>query len=466
MNFYEIFVPELATYVKFKILPAEYVADFREENENLNPNEYTKLVLETTVYNMKTEIVDSLKAMSTTAAKLAIESLYNGCIMLNPGLDIDEWIRIAYNGSDEDELNKAFNKKTLKNEDTSTSTSTSTLTKNETKKRKITKAKFANLKIHLDKKVIGQEKAVNVVVSALKRSQAGMNDLNRPLGVFLFAGSSGVGKTHLARELHNYLYGSDSDIVRIDCGEYQHKHDNQKITGSPPGYIGHDEGGMLANAIFANPNTVLLLDEVEKAHPDIFNTFLRVFDEGMLTDNKGRQIDFRNTVIIMTTNLGNDKIVQSLTDKGVGFTPKDIDTKKLPPHEQVERLAQEEIKKMFRPEFLNRIDKIIVFNHLSHGDHIQIAELELVVVDDKLSKKGITFKYDDSVVQALIDRGVDTILGARGMASVRRDFIENLLADKILEMRTLRGSVFDLSYDGAFKLEVRTPVKADKNKLT
>ena len=290
-----------------------------------------------------------------------------------------------------------------------------------------------------------------------------MSDNDRPLGVFLFAGSSGVGKTHLANVLHKYLFGNEYPMVRIDCGEYQHKHENQKLIGSPPGYVGHDEGGQLVNIIKQYPSTVVLLDEVEKAHPDLWNTFLRVFDDGVLTDSKGELVDFKNAVIIMTTNLGNDKTADHLLAGGTGFN-RDVNyktgTKKIPERSVLERNTNDAIKKHFKPEFLNRIDKLVIFNYLSEDSCKTIAQLEMSIVAEKMRKKGYSFEYNTTVIEGLMDKGIDSIRGARGLAQIRREQIESPLADSIINTAIPRGSIFHLYYENdLFKFDIKKPSK-------
>jgi ATP-dependent Clp protease ATP-binding subunit ClpC len=463
MRVYQIFIPELNAYVKFKVLPPEEITNFLGDLGPLEDGEFCKIVLERLVFNMKTELRESLKMMSNEAAKATITAIYNGCVMLNPGIDLDLWVDMAYA------------KPLATNADSPTEVvgnSEEMVTAVEVpaaaKKKKISNAKFNSLRPALQERIVGQPEAIDTVCKALMRSQAGLSDANRPLGVFLFAGPSGVGKTSLAKELQKHLYGA-GEIVRVNCGEYQHKHDNQKLIGSPPGYIGHDEGGQLTNGILANPNTVVLLDEVEKAHIDIWNTFLNIFDEGMTTDSMGRQVDFRNAIIIMTTNLGNDKIVSDMTRRGTGFGSRIehvLTTKEMPSRTLVERTTQEEIRKLFKPEFLNRVDSAVVFNHLAPEDFAAIADLEMRSVDEKLSKKGISFSWDEKVLEALIDKGVDTVMGARGMEKVRRDEIETLLAGAILDLKGVRGTVFDLTFGEEFNLNVRKPVKQGKAKTT
>lgn len=460
MQHYQIEIAEIGTFVKFKVLSPEDVESFVDSASELPRDDYMKAVIETLVFNFKTEIIESLKMMSRSAASTTLEALYNGCVMLNPGLDVETWVRISFAGIEKKETTGEI-------EPTDFMPNLEKIVK-ALPGKKPTKTKFLNLEKHLKDRIIGQDHAIEAVVSALRRSQAGLSDDQRPLGVFLFAGSSGVGKSYFAKELHKYLFSNEYDIVRIDCGEFQHKHENQKLMGSPPGYVGHEDGGQLTNQIEKNPQTVVLLDEVEKAHPDLWHTFLRVFDEGILTSNKGKQISFRDAIIIMTTNLGNEKVVDSLIGKGVGFSQRieDLETTIVtPPHAQVNRLAREAIRKNFKPELLNRLDQIIVFNHLSNEDFKRVASLELEIVDDKLSKKGNSLQYSDDALQLLVDKGVDTVRGARGMAQVRREQIEAKIADLLLESKCPRGTIFHLTTAGKqFEVSANRPQKAIKAK--
>lgn len=466
MKLYQIYLPELASYVKYKVLTPEDIESLVADIAGKNSKDFKLAVLENVVYNIKSEISESLRLMSRSSAERAIEALYNGCVMLNPGLDIDLWINLAYSKAvdiegldDNDDFDEAIAKK-FKEAKNKKAT--------KPKIKKISRQKFLGLEGHLKSSLIGQEDAIVSVISALKRSQVGLNDKNRPLGVFLFAGSSGVGKTHLANTLHKYLFGEDSSMVRIDCGEFQHKHENQKLIGSPPGYIGHDEGGQLVNLVKKNPSTVVLLDEVEKAHPDLWNTFLRVFEDGILTDGKGEEVNFQNTIIIMTTNLGNEKTVDYLLGSGTGFNKNinyKLGTNQSPPKEMVEKNTLEAIRKHFRPEFLNRLDKVVVFNHLNKEDYEKIAELEMSVIIDKLTKKGYAVNYNESVISALLTKGIDTVKGARGLAQIRREQMEDKLADILIKSVLPRGTLFEIGYkdqEDDFTFTIKKPEKQVK----
>lgn len=487
MKIYQIYIAELATFVKFKVLDPEDVTKFVEslssKYEDKSSNEkyfsFRKEVIEHFIFNLKGEVSESLRMMSRKAAETCLDALFTGCIMLNPGLDIDSWVNLTYTpnslnaqpSKDEnyDGLPQSYFDFLKKNKGSTPKFDESDFPFGNAKKqtvkkiKQITKQKYIGLESHLRENVIGQNQAIETVVTALKRSQVGINDANRPIGVFLFAGSSGIGKTHLANILHKYLFGEDNPMVRIDCGEFQHKHENQKLIGSPPGYVGHEEGGQLVNLVKQNPSTVVLLDEVEKAHPDLWNTFLRVFDDGILTDGKGEVVDFRNTIIIMTTNLGNDKTTDHLLAGGTGFNKNinfKLGTKVVPERSVLERNTNDAIKKHFRPEFLNRIDKVVIFNFLNEDDCQQIAKLEMEVVFEKLFKKGYGLEYTDNVISALIDQGIDSIKGARALAQIRRDQIESKIADALITRSIPKGATFVFDYkDNSFKCKVQKPVK-------
>lgn len=468
MQIYSIFIPELGTNVKFKVLLPNEVEEFVDKNKRLKKDNLKKKILQNYVFNLNTDVAQSLSIMSRPSAEKALEAIYSGCIMLNPGLDIEHWIDRAYADGPEilDIIDKSRDHGDIDQvrEFIERSNSTARKQLNPVKdNKKITKQKFLGLENYLKNNVIGQDHAIETIVSSLCRSQADLHDENSPLGVFLFAGSSGVGKTHLAQTLHTYLYGTSSRMVRIDCGEFQHKHENQKLLGSPPGYVGHDEGGQLTNQIKKNPYTVLLLDEVEKAHEDMWNTFLRIFDEGIVTDNKGDEVDFTKSIIVMTTNLGNDKVVKDATSTGVGFNAK-IDfsrrSAQLPSRSVVEKRAHEAIEKYFKPEFINRIDKIVVFNHLSKDDCIKIAELEMSVIAKKLTKKGLGLEYTDNVIDGLIELGIDSIKGARGISQIRRESIESKLAQSIVANSIPKGTIFYVDYKNSeFLFDIKKPIK-------
>lgn len=464
MRLLEVLNPEIDIYVRYKVIDPADVETFVSAHKNISTDEYVKAVLETVIFNLRSEVSDVLRAFEKEDAKRILNNLYNGCIMLNPGLDVDAWLAIA--GTTQTSNNDAATTENLPPQPPLDAEKKKTSKKKRAKSRKVTKAKFMGLESHLKDVIIGQDEAVESVTSALKRSITGLADEERPLGVFLFAGASGVGKSHLAKELHSYLYGSEVNLVRIDCGEYQHKHENQKLIGSPPGYIGHDEGGYLTNQMKSNTHTVVLLDEVEKAHPDLWNTFLRVFDEGALTDNSGVTVSFKDAIIIMTTNLGNQEAINSMLDSGLGFSASMVADHRhinTPSRSVLERFATKSIQKSFKPEFLNRLDKTVVFNHLNSEDMERIAKLELEVLQKKLRKKGMTLNYGDDVPAKMVTKGVNAVEGARGLARVRREIIEDKVSDALIEYaRWPSGTLVNLMWDEEFKVTTKRPQKKKK----
>lgn len=459
MKLYKIFYPILEKYAKFKTLLPEEIDAFVEKHSELQRLEYVISVLDVCVYNLKTEIMPAIRQLSLSISSSAADNMlmfiYNGCVMLNPGLDIDTWMTLtqSYNACEkEDEAEKEESK--LPPPPPKTSSQAQQAPSETPKKKKpfsIPYAKFANLEPHLNDRVIGQKEAVRQVSAALKRAQASLNDPDRPTGVFLLAGPSGVGKSLVAKELQKYLFESN-DLVRIDCGEYQHKHENQKLTGSPNGFVGFDEGGQLTKAISRNPNTVLLIDEAEKAHPDFWNTFLKVFDEGFMTDNKGNNVSFKNTLIIITSNLGNDKVSEITYSKGTGFNSNintSYDSRVIPKREMIERETIKAIHKFFKPELLNRLDDIVIFNHLSEKDFRQIAELEMHTLANKLSKQHFDLAWDEDALELLSQLSGASIEGARGMSRVRRDKLENTLADLLINTKHPKGTIFNITVNNA-----------------
>ena len=455
MRIYEVYYPQLAASAKFKTLAPEDTIAFRDKHRESPKIEYMLLVLNKCVYNLRTEILVALHKLSPMAADEILMALYNGCVMINPTLDGEVWADLTYSYNafakvDADlptpeEPHIDFSP--IKN-DALVKTSDSTVsTPKKTKPATMSYAKYMNLEKTLNEKVVGQPEAIYKIVSALKRAHVSLNDPDRPLGVFLFCGPSGVGKTLIAKELQKYLF-SGANLVRIDCGEYQHKHENQKLIGSPSGYVGYDEGGQLSKAIAKQPNTVLLLDEAEKAHPDFWNTFLKVFADGYLTDNKGNNISFKNVIVIITSNLGNDKLSDDTYGKKSGFTASLEDgylSKKLPKRDAMIKSTNEAVRKFFKPEFVNRLDDIVIFNHLTQENFFTIAELELLYLADKLAKQGYKLAWNDDVLDLLKEMSGISIEGARGMSKVRRERLENLLADLLLSKKHSKGTIFNIT---------------------
>ena len=308
--------------------------------------------------------------------------------------------------------------------------------------------KLKKLSEILHQRVIGQNKAVDAVAKAIKRGRAGLKDPKRPIGSFLFLGPTGVGKTELCKALSQTLFDSEDALIRVDMSEYMEKHSVSKFIGSPPGYVGFEEGGQLTEKIRKHPYSVILFDEVEKAHPDVFNILLQVLDDGILTDAQGRKIDFKNTVIIMTSNLGAKDILGSTTKLGFG-TGNDS---KEDEAERIEKKVMEEVKKAFRPEFLNRIDEIIVFDRLSEDDTKEIASLMLASLKDRLSDNEIQVEFDKTAIEQIAKEGFDSVYGARPLRRAIQSRIEDMLSEEIIDGNIKAGDKIKVVFeDDKFK---------------
>lgn len=292
--------------------------------------------------------------------------------------------------------------------------------------------KLKNLESKLHERVIGQNEAIEAVAKAIRRGRVGLKDPNRPIGSFLFLGPTGVGKTELSKAVAECLFGGEKDLIRIDMSEYMEPHSVSKLIGSPPGYVGFEEGGQLTEKIRRKPYAVILLDEIEKAHPDVMNILLQILDDGRLTDSNGRTVDFKNTVIIMTSNIG----ARLITDKkSLGFgKPSNEDAQK--EYENTKKDVMTELKKEFRPEFINRIDEVIVFHKLNDDEIKQIIELMLKQVQDRLKQQNINVKIDESVKELILKQGINKAFGARPLRRTIQSLVEDSLAEAILDTKS------------------------------
>ncbi len=280
----------------------------------------------------------------------------------------------------------------------------------------------------LHKMVVSQEEATNAIAKAIRRSRAGLKNPNRPVASFIFVGPSGVGKTHLARSLAKFMFGEEDSLIQIDMSEYMEKHNISRLIGAPPGYIGYEEGGQLTEKIRRRPYAVVLLDEIEKAHPDVFNILLQIMEDGKLTDSFGRHVDFRNVVIIMTSNIGADVIKNQAS---LGFK-KATDEHT---YEMMKEQLKKEVDKHFRPEFLNRVDNIIVFKPLNKEDLKKIIEIELKSVKKRLENYNISITLTDEVLDFLIEKGYNQNFGARPLRRAIENYLEDPLSEEILQGR-------------------------------
>ncbi len=287
------------------------------------------------------------------------------------------------------------------------------------------KEKILAIESILKEEVVGQEEALKAVARAIKRNKAGLSDLNRPIGSFMFLGPTGVGKTQVAKTLAKFLFDSEKSLIRIDMSEYMEKHAASRLVGAPPGYVGYEEGGQLTEAVRRKPYSVVLFDEIEKAHPDVFNTLLQVLDDGRLTDNKGVTVDFKNTIIIMTSNIASDKIM-TITDK-----------------EERRAAVNDELKRNFKPEFLNRLDDQVIFNPLDLEAITSIVDILFKSIQSKLAERDIIISLTPNAKAYIAEAGFDPVYGARPLKRALYEVVEDRLAELILEDKVVEGSRVD-----------------------
>jgi len=286
--------------------------------------------------------------------------------------------------------------------------------------------KYLDLEKVLEKRVVGQHEALAAVADAIRRNKAGLSDAMRPLGSFLFLGPTGVGKTELAKTLADFLFNDEKALTRIDMSEYGEKHSVSRLIGAPPGYVGYEQGGQLTEAVRRRPYSVILFDEIEKAHPEVFNVFLQILDDGRLTDGQGRVVDFKNVIIIMTSNLGSDLILEVGTDGN---------------QEKLRASLMELLKQSFRPEFINRIDETVIFNRLGKGEIGKIVDIQLLRLKARLEERKITFTLTDAAKSLLAERGYDPLFGARPLKRTIQSDLENPLAKQVIAGTIREGAI-------------------------
>jgi len=292
------------------------------------------------------------------------------------------------------------------------------------------KEKLLRMEETIQQRVVGQDEAVSVVANAIRRSRAGLSDPRRPIGSFLFLGPTGVGKTELTKALANFLFDTDDAMVRLDMSEFMEKHSVARLIGAPPGYVGYEEGGYLTEAVRRRPYSVILLDEVEKAHPDVFNVLLQVLDDGRLTDGQGRTVDFRNTVIVMTSNLGSQMIQELAGEQN---------------YETMKAAVMEVVSQHFRPEFINRIDDLVVFHPLAREHIRRIVDIQLGYLHDRLAERDIRIRLSDAARDKLAAAGFDPVYGARPLKRAIQQQVENPLAQEILRGKFRPGDTIEVA---------------------
>ena len=301
--------------------------------------------------------------------------------------------------------------------------------------------RLLDLENELHKKVISQHEAISAIARSVRRSRSGMKDPNRPMGSFIFLGPSGVGKTLLAKTLAEFMFGDEGALIVTDMSEYMEKHNVSRLIGAPPGYVGYEEGGQLTERIRRRPYAVVLLDEIEKAHPDVFNMLLQIMEEGRLTDSFGRHVDFRNVVMIMTSNIGADRI---MSQDPFGFMKRDEDVN----YQKMKDMLTSELERAFRPEFINRIDEVVVFHKLNHEDMLQIVDLELGKVSTRLKQRGLTLELTPEAKEFLVEQGTDEKFGARPLRRTISTKIEDPLSEDILRGKYAEKKVIRVKVEG------------------
>ena len=305
--------------------------------------------------------------------------------------------------------------------------------------------RLLNMEDVLHDRIVGQDTAVSAVARAIRRGRVGLKDPNRPTGSFIFLGPTGVGKTELCKTLAATLFGDENAMIRLDMSEYMEKHNTSRLVGSPPGYVGYDEGGQLTEKIRRKPYSVVLFDEIEKAHPDVFNMLLQILDDGVLTDSQGRKVDFKNSIIIMTSNVG-AKLISNTGSKALGFSGNDDGG--VMSHTAIRESVMGELKKCFRPEFLNRVDDIIVFEQLKKDDIREIAKRLLSKLSDRVAEMNVELMFDESAIEKIADEGFDPVYGARPLKRAIQSQIEDKLSEEMLEGKIKAGEKYTCRYDG------------------
>ena len=314
----------------------------------------------------------------------------------------------------------------------------------------------------LHKRVVGQDEAVTAVAKAIRRSRVGLKDPKRPIGSFLFLGPTGVGKTELCKALAEAMFGNENDMIRIDMSEYMEKHTVSRLVGSPPGYVGHEEGGQLTEKVRRKPYSVVLFDEIEKAHEDVWNILLQILEDGIVTDSQGRRVDFKNTIIVMTSNVGARNITSA--DKPLGFDGRETEADEKARFDRIRQAVMEELRRTFKPEFLNRIDETIVFRQLTEEDIRHIAQRMLEITGKRMAQQDITLLADNDAVTALAKDGFDPQYGARPLRRAIQNEVEDAVAELMLEGKLQSGDTARIClHDGKVTIEKEaSPAKEEQ----
>lgn len=377
------------------------------QNVKINDKKsYKRLIINAAVVNFLDEIAPTVFG-NDLLGEIIEQELYNLCVKVNPGLDIKE-VTIPVSDEDADAGIPLLDSTSAELEPTPESN------------------RLLNIEDEVKKRIVGQDEAVQMVCRSIRKAKVGLRNPKKPIGSFVFVGQTGVGKTELAKAVNECLFGREAELVRVDCSEYAMSHEYAKLIGAPPGYIGHNDGGYLTEAVKNRPASIVVFDEIEKAHRKVHNILLQILDEGILTDSKGQTVTFRETIIIMTSNVGVDSLKELETSIGFGASKPKIT------HELKSNETRKALEKVFPPEFINRIDEIIMFRTLERDDNMRIIEILLAEVRERLANLGLSITFDDAARAFLVDHGTDLKYGARPLRRAIHRYVENPLAELIL----------------------------------
>ncbi|MBF0498775.1 MAG: ATP-dependent Clp protease ATP-binding subunit [Candidatus Riflebacteria bacterium] len=414
------FCESLDRFVAIRAFTPEQKQQLFKNIKITDKKSYKRLIINASVVNYLDEIAPLVFGNNEypLLGEIIEQELYNLCVKVNPTLDIKE-VTIQVD------------------EAASQGSAIPMLGSEVSGEAKARQQRFMEIENHLKKRIIGQDEAVTVVSQAIRKAKVGLKNPKRPVGSFIFVGQTGVGKTELAKALCEFLTGNESDLVRIDCSEYAMSHEYAKLIGAPPGYIGHNEGGFLTESVKNKPNGVVVFDEIEKAHEKVHNLLLQLLDEGILTDSKGEAVSFRDSCIILTTNIGVSDIMSEETKPGfrAGAKPTGDEAKKLEElnHEQKSKITRKSLEKKFPPEFLNRLDEMVVFRALTKEDNLKILDILLNEVSERVKSLSMGLHFTPELRSLLVDQGTDLKYGARPLRRTIHRHIENPLAEMILK---------------------------------
>ena len=414
------FCESLDRFVEIRQFSEEEAEKIFKNVKITDKKSYKRLVINTTIVNYLEEIAQLVFGNNNYSlfGEIAEQELYNLCIKVNPSLDIKK-VTITV----DDESRGQDNQIQLLDKAPNSDGEGWDISE-----------RLINMEKYLHKRIIGQESAVSIVSQAIRKAHVGLKNPNRPIGTFMFAGQTGVGKTELAKALAEFLFGNENELIRIDCSEYSMSHEYAKLIGAPPGYIGHKEGGFLTEAVKNKPKSVVLFDEIEKAHKKVHNLLLQIMDDGILTDNKGVKVSFKDCVIIMTSNVGVEEFKN--IEVAIGF---DQTTKNLS-HNTKEKETRKALEKEFAPEFLNRVDEIVTFTSLSKEESLKIVDIMLNEVSERLRKNlKMTVDFPMKVREFLVEKGFNQKYGARPLKRSIKFYVENPLAEMIIEKKFKTG---------------------------